>query len=157
MSSASDSQPAANSLTPFPVQLSGDDELEQRQLAILDALAAGTPYREIAATHRISIASLSKIAQRMAELDKGAVAKLMQSKALRMLEHWERAAETGAESGKHAAAKEWLTHSKALEPVSTESSQGAKVAIMIGMPGQPAGPDPTQVLTVQAVTGTVND
>lgn len=60
---------------------------------------------------------------------------------------------TGAAAGKHAPAKEWLTHARALEPVQIEQPQGAKVAIIIGQPGAPIMPEGVQVLTLPHVSG----
>lgn len=116
------------------------------------ALERGTPYREIAAEHHISIASLSKIARNMATLESGAVAKLMQSKALQALEAWELAMVKGAESGKHAPARDWLIHAKALDPIQSDASTGAKVAIIIGQVGQPVSVDVSQVIDTEVVS-----
>lgn len=134
------------------VHRADDREQTLREIEILDALARGETYREIATTYKISIATLSKIAQRRAVLESGAIANLMQSEALTALEAWKTAMATGAAAGKHAAARDWLTHSKALEPVGNEASGGAKVAIVIGMPGSPVGVDSPQVITVQQVS-----
>lgn len=119
------------------VTLSPEQQLEIRNADILARLDRGEGYRGIAEAHRISFQTIAKIAHAQQSLETGAIAKLMQSKALAALEHWETAMESGAKQGKHAAARDWLTHSKALEPVQSDAQSGAKVAILIGMPGQP--------------------
>ena len=134
------------------VQQSAEDERTARDLAVVDALDRGVSYREICKTHGIAIGTVANIAERYAQFNEGAVSKLMQAKSLRMLAHWERAAETGAEFGKHAAAKEWLTHSLALKPVQSDSGSGAKVAVIIGVPGSPLDQPTTQVIVSQQDT-----
>lgn len=128
---------------PHPVQQSRDHE---RELAILDALSRGVPYREISATHKISLGGLTRIAQRYAELEAGAVAKLMQSKALDMLGHWESAAIAGAKAGKHTPAKDWMIHAKALDPIQQTGESRVGVAVIIGTPGQPIDLPSVQVI-----------
>lgn len=130
---------------PHPVQQSRDHE---RELAILDALSRGVPYREISATHKISLGGLTRIAQRYAELEAGAVAKLMQSKALDMLGHWESAAIAGAKAGKHAPAKDWMIHAKALDPIQQTGESRVGVAVIIGTPGQPIDLPSVQVVDI---------
>lgn len=135
------------------VQQNTETEQTLRNLAILDALAAGKSYRQIATEHKVSIATLSAIAKRQAELEKQGFAKLMMLKGLQMLEHWEQAAETGARTGKHAPARDWLLHAGAIEPLQSERPPEAKVTVVIGMPGQPVGLPDLQVLDAQTVSG----
>lgn len=130
-----------------------DEEQAQRDSAILAALDRGEPYRKISAEHGIAISTLSHIASRRAKLESGKIAKLMQAKALEALEAWEEAMHSGAKQGKHAAAKEWLTHARALDPVGNDTGNGAKVAIIIGQPGQPVGMESLQVIHTQVVSG----
>ncbi len=134
------------------IQLSETQKLAERDAAILSALDRGEPYRKISAEHAISIATLSRIANQRAQLETKKIAKLMQAKALDALEAWEEAMHSGAKQGKHAAAKEWLTHARALDPVGNEGGNGAKVAIIIGQPGQPVGMESLQVIHTQAVS-----
>lgn len=135
------------------VQMSDEDKRLVRNAQILTRLGSGALYREIAAEFGVSIATVANVANAERGLEQGAIAKLMQAKTLQALEHWETAMESAAKQGKHAAARDWLTHSKALEPVGNEASGGAKVAIVIGMPGSPVGVDSPQVITVQQVSG----
>lgn len=123
-------------------------------MRILDALAAGRTYAEIQAAERCSSATIAAIARRASEFERHTVAKLMSMKTLEALGAWEEAMRTGAKTGKHAPARDWLTHARVLEPVSSEPSVGAKVAVIIGMPGQPVGLPDAQVLIGQAITGT---
>ncbi len=134
------------------VRLSEDDERTIRNAGILARLASGTPYRQIMAEYHVGLATIAKVARDRADLEAGAIAKLMQAKALEALEQWEKAMIMGASQGKHAAARDWLTHSKALEPVTNEGQSGAKVAIIIGMPGQPVGGVSLQVIDSARVT-----
>lgn len=122
---------------------------EARQVAILDALARGTPWREICAAERCSFSTVARIAKRHAELETGAIARLMQSRALSALEHWETAMESGAKSGKHAPARDWLLHAGAIAPLQSDQGSGAKVAIIIGTPGHPARLESLQVIDTQ--------
>lgn len=140
----SDSTPA--------VQTTADTEAIARKLDILDRLASGTPYRQISKDCGISIGALTKIAQEQAQLEREGFRKLMLLKSLPMLEHWEEAAKSGARTGKHGPAKDWLLHAGAIEPLAQDESGGAKVAVIIGMPGQPVGLPDVQVLTGQRVT-----
>ena len=133
-----------------PVQLTDAGPNRQRDLDILDALSHGTPYREISQRFRVSITTLSTIAKRQAELESGAIANLMKTETLTMLDAWKDAALAGVAAGKHAAAKEWLTHSRVLAPILSDGgNQGAKVAIIIGQPGQPVDPLSLQVIDIQ--------
>lgn len=135
------------------VHLTAEQEKDLRNADILARLGRGEPYRKIVEECGVAFATVSRIAQSQADLEVGAIAKLMQSKALRMLELWEEAAESGAKAGKHAPAKEYLTHAKALEPVSSDAQHGAKVAILIGMPGSPVTHEVMQVIDTQQVSG----
>lgn len=150
---APDTATAGAIATTTQVQQNTETEQTLRNLAILDALAAGKSYRQIATEHKVSIATLSAIAKRQAELEKQGFAKLMMLKGLQMLEHWEQAAETGARTGKHAPARDWLLHAGAIEPLQSERPPEAKVTVVIGMPGQPVGLPDLQVLDAQTVSG----
>ncbi len=131
--------------------LSGVLETDTRQLAILDALSRGVPYRQIAAEYRVGLATLVQLAKRQAALETGAVAKLMQGKALAMLEHWEKAAETGAAAGKHAPARDWLVTAKAIAPPQ-DAPQAPRVAIIIGTSEHPVDVSSLQVVDAEVVT-----
>lgn len=122
----------------------------ERELAILDALSQGVPYREISATHRISLGALTRIAQRHAELESGAVAKLMSFKALDAVSLWEAAMIKASEQGKHTPMKDWLTHAKVLDPVNGTGESGPRVAVIIGTPGQPIDLPSVQVVDITA-------
>ncbi len=124
-----------------------------RELAVIDALIAGQSYREIAAQHRLSFTAIADVARRMNTLNKESVSKLLQIKALDAVEAWAEAMKTGAKMGKHAPARDLLTHTKLLDPVQSDGAGGAKVAIIIGQPGQPVGMDALQVIHTQAVSG----
>lgn len=125
---------------------------EHRQLAILDALTRGVAYRRIAETYRCSTSTLTGYAKRLANLESGAVANLMQMQALEALDEWRLARKVAAAEGKHAPARDWLTFSKALEQPASDAQSGAKVTIIIGQPGRPAGGMTPEVLIAQAVT-----
>ncbi len=135
-----------NNLTPYEVQQSPQTERDARDLAIIEALQRGEPYRKICAEHRISLGSLSVLAQRLASMEREGVAKLMALKSLDALEHWQQAMISGAKQGKHAPARDWLIHAKALEPLTSDTQAGAKVAVIIGMPGSPVELPSVQVL-----------
>ncbi len=128
-------------------------EPQDRDEAILERLRRGTPYRAISAEFGISLSALSAIAKRQAKLEAGTIAKLMRTKALDALDYWAEAMESGAKTGKHLAAKEWLTHARVLEPITSEQPQGAKVAIIIGQPGAPLTFGDAQVVDAQIVSG----
>ena len=132
------------------IQLTDAELNRQRDLDIQDALRRGVPYREISQRYRISITTLCAISKRQAELESGAIANLMKTEALTMLDAWKDAALAGVAAGKHTAAKEWLTHARVLAPVVSDSGNtGAKVAIIIGQPGSPVDPMSLQVIDVQ--------
>ncbi len=139
------------------VQQSDDTETRTRELEILDALARRVPYREISDTYKISLGSLTAIAKRTAEIESGAVAKLMQTRALDAIDLWHAAMINGAINGKHAPAKDWLLHAKVLDPVQSDSGSGAKVAVIIGAPGQPVTLPNVQVITSQSLSDETQD
>lgn len=104
------------------------------------------PYREICAEHRVSMATVSRIAAQLSAIERDGIAKLMALKSLDALEHWQQAMISGAKQGKHAPARDWLIHAKALEPLTSDTQAGAKVAVIIGMPGSPVELPSVQVL-----------
>jgi len=119
----------------------------------MDALARGETYREISDRFRLSSKDISAIARRMDVFDRDVLPRLMAQRAPEMLDTWALAAINGAKAGKHAAARDWLTHARVLDPVQSENtSNGAKVAIIIGMPGQPIEAPSVQVIETQQVT-----
>lgn len=134
-----------------PTDTTGQEISQYRQYAIIAALASGTPYAEICQTHRVSSATLAKLSKRMQAIDAVTTAKLMQANTLDALEAWRTAMRMGALDGKHAPAKDWLLHSKALDPVAESASPSLKVAIVLGMPGQSIS---GQVLDAARVTPT---
>lgn len=123
--------------------------VDARRLAILDALARGVTYREIAATYRVGMRTLVTLAQEQAELEQLAIRKVMQTKTLAMLSHWENAALSGAIKGRHEPARDWLQASGAIQADAASQDRGAKVAILIGIPGAPVGGADAQVITLQ--------
>ncbi len=133
--------------------MTSGQEPNDRDEAILERLRRGIPYRAISAEFGISLSALSALAKHQAKLEVGAIAKLMRTKALDALDYWAEAMESGAKTGKHLAAKEWLTHARVLEPVTSEQPQGAKVAIIIGQPGAPLTFGDAQVVDAQIVSG----
>lgn len=139
------------------VQLTAEQEREARQLQIMDALSRGESYAEIQARFTCSSATIAAIAKRMADFESGAVAKLMSVKALDMINLWQDAAVNGAKTGKHAPAKDWLLHARVLDPVQSDSGSGAKVAVIIGAPGQPVTLPNVQVITSQSVSDETQD
>lgn len=152
-----DSDAKANETVPNSVQLSETsltaDPRTQLASEVLERVQRGVPYREICAELKLSIASISDIARKYTLFDTEVMPRLMAQRAPEMLDRWAEAAETGAKAGKHAAARDWLIHAKALEPVDTSTtSTGAKVAIIIGMPGQPVAVDSAQVIDITAVS-----
>lgn len=152
---ASDAKDEQNSRS--VIQQSTDATTSTRELEILDALARRVPYREISETYRISLGSLTAIAKRTAELESGAVAKLMQTKALDAIDLWYESMVNSAKAGRHAPAKDWLLHARVLDPVQSDSGSGAKVAVIIGGQGSPVSLPNVQVLTSQSVSGDTDD
>jgi hypothetical protein len=125
-----------------------------RQYAIIAQLASGTTYREICQAHRVSSATLAQISKRLKAIDAVATAKLMQASTLDALESWRTSMKTAALNGRHTPAKDWLLHSKALDPVAESATPTLKVDIVIGMPGRSIS---TQVIETQEVTPTQDD
>lgn len=138
--------------TPAAVQQCQVSIHDTREAEILDALHRGMTYTEIAQTYRASKTTIARIAHQMDAFDQGTVAKLMSIKALGALDAWETAMKTGAAMGKHAAAKDWLTHARVLDPVQSDASSGAKVTIIIGSDVSPLTPDLPQVIDITPVT-----
>lgn len=122
---------------------------DERVIRIMERLASGATYREIQTELRLSFTAIAEVARRMNTLDTDVLPRLMAQRAPEMLDHWANAAISGAKAGKHAAARDWLTHARVLDPVQAEASAtGAKVAIIIGMPGQPITHDSPQVTVI---------
>lgn len=124
---------------------------DERAILVLDDLSRGLRYRDISEKHGMPISTIATIAKRYSQLEADALARMMQSRALAMLEHWEDAAETGAKLGKHAPAKDWLLHAKLLTPIDTEA-KAPRIAILIGQPGAPLDAIDVQVMKSQRVT-----
>lgn len=72
-------------------------------------------------------------------------AKFLAGQSLASAKQWLRAVKKGAARGRHEPARDLLLHTGAIQPVNTEASSGAKVAVFIGVSSQ----DPPQLL-VQA-------
>lgn len=134
------------------VQLTPDEEKALRDADILAALDRGEPYREIVKRFGLSFASVSRLAHRHAELETETMPKLMALKKLHAVDAWFRSMDVAADQGKHAPAKEWLTHAGVLAPVQSDSGSGAKVAVIIGVPGSPLDQPTTQVIVSQQDT-----
>lgn len=139
------------------VQQSSSSITSVRDKLILDALRRGEPYREIAKTYSASLTTVVAIARQLDSFDKEGVAKFMALNALEMLDTWKDAAINGAKAGKHAPAKDWLLHAKVLDPVQSDSGSGAKVAVIIGAPGQPVTLPNVQVIASQSVTDSTDE
>lgn len=67
--------------------------------------------------------------------------KYLNTKRIRAVEAWEMSLEPAAKKGDHRPAKDLLLHTEVIEEKDGSSAQVA-VQVVIGMPGQPAGPDP---------------
>lgn len=96
--------------------------------------------------------TLVELAKQRRYLDKEGVANLMRLNSLEMVDLWRAAAVTGAAAGKHAAARDYLMAAKMLDPIQSDASNGAKVAIIIGQVGNPLSVDVAQVIDTEAVS-----
>lgn len=135
----------SETLTPA-VQQSDASDSEQKTLLIMDALSQRIPYAEIQQRYSCSPNTIANIAKRMHEIDTGAVAKLMSSKALDAVDLWYESMRNASKQGKHAPMKDWLTHAKVLDPVNGTGESGPRVAVIIGTPGQPIDLPSVQVI-----------
>ena len=73
---------------------------------------------------------------------KEAIKHLLADDALAALSDWQTARQVAASKGKHLPAKDWLQHADLLDnPAPSHADGSARISVVIGIQGQPAGTD----------------
>lgn len=142
-------------------QLTADERAEIQALSLVDG-HSNTEIAKITGRDRGTIAAILK-AEDTQELDRqlssesrAEVLRRMRRYSATAVANWTMASRVAGERGDHRPAKELLLHARAIDPVDDGASTGPKVQILIGMPGNPVGPDPREEFRRQGGVIAVN-
>lgn len=120
-----------------PTVSSAVQQSDVRDVSIAADLAEGRTYRDVAARHGVSHATVGRVAAKLETYEAGA-RKYLIAKALGAVDDWTQASANAARRGDHRPARDLLLHAGVIEPLADTSGQrSTQIAIVIGEPGRP--------------------
>lgn len=127
-------------------QLAPAERAQIQELALIEGLNKSEIARRVC-RDRETVANVLQaddsqaLAAQLQSEQREAALEVLRRAVVPMARAWQRAAEHAAEKGDHRPARDLLLHTDVIEPI-PDAQHTTGVQIIIGMPGQPAGPDP---------------
>lgn len=121
-------------------------------IELLELIEDGCSVKEAAQRVSVNLRTAYRVLASY-ERDVDGVRNIMRHKALEALDAWQTAMHVGAnKKGNHAAARDWLLHAGAIEPIAQDVRISGGIAICIGTPDNPMPIQPPQVVDGEVVT-----